>query len=158
MDRLKGRTAIIAGGASGIGRGTALALAKQGVRVLVADIDAAGGAGAVAEIQAQGGKAAFLAFNVARDPFEKLRDAALAAFGRNRHRHEQCRVLTRGLPHALPVEEWQRVIDINLMSMVRSNAVFLPFLMAQKDGHAGFPAANSARGIAADVIEKAGLR
>jgi NAD(P)-dependent dehydrogenase (short-subunit alcohol dehydrogenase family) len=135
VDRLEGRTAIVTGGASGIGRGTALALAKRGVAVLVADIDAAGGAGAVAEIQSKGGKAAFLPFNVARDPFEQLRDAALAAFGRIDIVMNNVGILTRGVPDALPVEEWQRVIDINLMSMVRSNAVFLPFLMARKDGH-----------------------
>ena len=44
-------------------------------------------------------------------------------------------MLFRSGPDALPVEEWQRVIGINLMSVVRSIAVFLPFLMAQKDGH-----------------------
>jgi NAD(P)-dependent dehydrogenase (short-subunit alcohol dehydrogenase family) len=135
VDRLESRAAIVTGGASGIGRGTALALGKRGVAVLIADIDAAGGASAVAEIQARGGKAAFLAFNVARDPFERLRDAGLTEFGRIDIVMNNVGILTRGLPDALPVEEWQRVIDINLMSIVRSNAVFLPFLVGQKDGH-----------------------
>jgi short-subunit dehydrogenase len=44
-------------------------------------------------------------------------------------------VLTRGLPDHLPVTEWQRILNINLMSVVRSNAAFLPGLIEQGSGH-----------------------
>jgi len=135
MDRLSGRAAIITGGAGGIGRGTALALARRGADILIADIDAARGAKTAADIAALGVGAGFLPFNVATDSFESLRDAALSRFGRIDIVMNNVGVLTRGLPDALPVEEWQRVIEINLMSIVRSNAVFLPFLIAQRDGH-----------------------
>jgi NAD(P)-dependent dehydrogenase (short-subunit alcohol dehydrogenase family) len=135
MDRLAGRAAIITGGAGGIGRGTALALAKRGAAILIADIDAAGGEKTAADIAALGVPAGFSRFNVATDSFESLRDAALSRFGRIDVVMNNVGVLTRGLPDTLPVEEWQRVIEINLMSMVRSNAVFLPFLISQRDGH-----------------------
>jgi NAD(P)-dependent dehydrogenase (short-subunit alcohol dehydrogenase family) len=44
-------------------------------------------------------------------------------------------VLTNGLPQDIPVSEWQRILDINLMSIVRSNTVFLPLLLDQGSGH-----------------------
>jgi NAD(P)-dependent dehydrogenase (short-subunit alcohol dehydrogenase family) len=135
MDRLAGRAAIITGGAGGIGRGTALALAKRGVDILIADIDPAGGEKTATDIEALGVRAGFFPFNVATDSFESLRDAALSRFGRIDIVMNNVGVLTRGLPDALPVEEWQRVIEINLMSMVRGNAVFLPFLIGQQSGH-----------------------
>jgi NAD(P)-dependent dehydrogenase (short-subunit alcohol dehydrogenase family) len=43
--------------------------------------------------------------------------------------------LTQGLPEHLPLQEWQRIVDLNLMSVVRSNAAFLPLLLEQASGH-----------------------
>ena len=40
-----------------------------------------------------------------------------------------------GAPESLPVEAWQRVLDLNLLSIARSNRVFLPLLLAQGRGH-----------------------
>ena len=44
-------------------------------------------------------------------------------------------VLTSGLPEHIPLTEWQRIIDVNLLSVVRSNAVFIPHLLDQGSGH-----------------------
>jgi NAD(P)-dependent dehydrogenase (short-subunit alcohol dehydrogenase family) len=43
-------------------------------------------------------------------------------------------VLTHGLPDRLPVSEWERIINVNLFSAVRSNAAFLPLLLNQAHG------------------------
>ena len=43
-------------------------------------------------------------------------------------------VLTHGLPDHLPVSEWERIINVNLFSAVRSNAAFLPLLLNQAHG------------------------
>ena len=59
MGKLTGRTALVTGAAMGIGRATALALAREGAAVVVADIDDATGAAVVAEIVALGGAAAY---------------------------------------------------------------------------------------------------
>ncbi|MEN8160580.1 MAG: SDR family NAD(P)-dependent oxidoreductase, partial [Myxococcota bacterium] len=61
MKELRNRVAVVTGAASGIGRGIALALAGEGMRVAVADLDAAGAEGVAAEL---GGGAFPLALDV----------------------------------------------------------------------------------------------
>ena len=136
MDNLKGRTAIITGAASGIGQGTAVALAKRGVNVIVADIDEAGGAETCRMVEQAGAEAVFTLCDVAEpDAFIKLKDLALTRFGRVDIVMNNVGVICRAFPDHMPMEEWRRTIDINLMSIVRSNEVFLPLMIAQKDGH-----------------------
>jgi NAD(P)-dependent dehydrogenase (short-subunit alcohol dehydrogenase family) len=69
------------------------------------------------------------------EAFERFRDAALSTFGRVDVVMNNVGVLTRGLPEHIPLEEWQRILDINVLSLVRSNAVFLPLLLEQRSGH-----------------------
>jgi NAD(P)-dependent dehydrogenase (short-subunit alcohol dehydrogenase family) len=64
--RLEGRTALITGAASGIGREAARLFAAEGARVVVADLDTEAGARSVAEIEAAGGAARFVATDVSR--------------------------------------------------------------------------------------------
>jgi NAD(P)-dependent dehydrogenase (short-subunit alcohol dehydrogenase family) len=134
MDKLEGRVAVITGGASGIGRGAAIALANAGVRVVIADINTDSAQAVVREIGAD--SAIAVACDVSESAgFERARDAALATFSRVDIVMNNAGILTSGLPDELPLEEWQRVLDVNLLSVVRSNAVFLPVLMSQGAGH-----------------------
>jgi NAD(P)-dependent dehydrogenase (short-subunit alcohol dehydrogenase family) len=136
MTTLDGATAVITGSASGIGRGAALAMARRGSRMVLGDIDGAGVDAVAEEIRAAGGRAVAVQVDVTRqDDFERLRDAALTEFGRVDVVMNNVGVLTRGLPEEIPLAEWQRVLDVNLLSVVRSNTVFLPFLVAQGSGH-----------------------
>jgi NAD(P)-dependent dehydrogenase (short-subunit alcohol dehydrogenase family) len=133
---LKGKVAVITGGASGIGRATALALAHAGARVVLADIDAEGADAVAREIEASRGHAIGVRCDVSAEAsFAELADAALRRFGRIDIVMNNVGVLTSGRPDELPIAEWQRIIDINLMSVVRSNHVFLPLLMKQGSGH-----------------------
>ena len=135
MENLQGRTAIVTGAASGIGKATATALAAAGTRVVIADIDEEG-ARAVAEELGYNDRAIAVQCDVSgAGAFDRVRDAALEQFGRVDIVMNNAGRLTSGRPDELSVEEWQRVIDVNLVSVVRSNAVFLPLLLEQGEGH-----------------------
>lgn len=136
MQDLKGRVAVITGAASGIGRGAAEALAAEGVRVMVADIDDAGAAETVALIAARGGEAAAIHCDIAQDDaLEALKAATLARFAQVDIVMNNAGGIIRGLPEHIPVEEWRRVLNVNLLSVVRSNLAFLPLFIAQGHGH-----------------------
>lgn len=67
--------------------------------------------------------------------FETLKATALDRFGRVDIIMNNAGGMTRGLPEHVPLEEWRRVLDSNLLSVVRSNPAFLPHLIAQGSGH-----------------------
>ena len=136
MDSVAGKVAIITGAASGIGRATASALAKRGARIVVADLDSDGADTAAAAIDAAGGQAAGVRCDVTADnAFDDVKSFALDRFGAVDVVMNNVGGLTRGRPEYLPIHEWRRVLDLNLMSVVRSNATFLPLLIEQGHGH-----------------------
>ena len=83
MDRLKGKAAIITGGASGIGRATAELFAAEGAAVAVVDINDEMGSATVAGIQARGGRAIFIHCDVTQAvECQNAVQATVEAFGR----------------------------------------------------------------------------
>ena len=136
MDNLRDKVAVITGAASGIGRAIAHAFAARGTHCVLVDIDD-GGVQALNEDLSDHGTTALPHRADVSDPvaFEGIRDAALQRFGRVDIVVNNVGVLTNGLPQDIPVAEWQRILDINLMSVVRSNAAFLPLLLDQGSGH-----------------------
>lgn len=134
--QLNGRVAIITGAASGIGRGSAVALSRAGAKVVIADINLDGANTVAGEINKAGGVAMSAQCDVGMPgAFEVLRDAILTRFDCIDIVMNNAGVIISGNPDAIPVSEWARVIDVNLMSVVRSNAAFLPLLLAQGSGH-----------------------
>lgn len=132
---LRGRAAVVIGGASGIGRGIALALAERGADVLVADRDAERAEQVAEELAARGVRARAHATD-ATDPasLEETADAAWRAFG-------AVHVLSNnaGVVHLRPLLEataldWQWVIEANLMSIVHGGAIFGRRLVDQAQG------------------------
>ena len=78
-----GQVALVTGAAAGIGRATALAFARQGLNVVVADLDPVGGEATVAQVKAAGGEALFIACDVTRDAeVRQLHERLIAAYGR----------------------------------------------------------------------------
>jgi NAD(P)-dependent dehydrogenase (short-subunit alcohol dehydrogenase family) len=136
MQTLQGKVAVITGGASGIGRATANAMARRGARIVVADLDAQSAKEVVAEVASNGGEAIAVHCDVSdANAFNALKACALDRFGAVDLVMNNVGVLTRGRPDHLPIEEWHRIIDTNLMSIVRSNLVFVPHFIEQGSGH-----------------------
>ena len=131
MTPLEGAVAVITGGGSGIGRATAHSLARRGVHVVVTDVDEARATTVAEEV---GGTGLRLDVRELAD-LERARDVALDVYDRVDIVMNNVGVLAVGLPEDIPLDEWQRIIDSNLMGLIRSNQVFLPVLTAQGHGH-----------------------
>ena len=80
---LHDKVALITGGAAGIGQASALLFARQGARVVIADVDIDGGKATARAIEAEGGSALFVATDISSaSEVAALIDKAVAAYGR----------------------------------------------------------------------------
>ena len=85
---------------------------------------------------ATGGTAVGQPCDVARsDDFVAARDRVLDEFGGVDVVVNNVGVMAAGRPEVIPVDEWQRILDLNVLGIVRSNEVFLPMLIEQGRGH-----------------------
>jgi len=120
MDKdLQGKTALVTGGASGIGRAVALLYGQHGARVMVSDIDEAQGQQVVAELRAAGAEARFYRADVG-DPAQchQLVQATVAAFGTLDVACNNAGITGElRLTADYSLEGWQRIINVNLNSV-----------------------------------------
>ncbi|HVC14871.1 MAG TPA: SDR family oxidoreductase [Acidimicrobiales bacterium] len=136
MEDLSGKVALITGAGSGIGRGTAVAMAAAGAHVAVADIDRDRAMSVADEASWRGTECFGMALDVNdQAAFETARDMILRRLGRIDIVMNNVGVVAAGLPEEIPLHEWERVMSTNLLSIVRSNATFLPVLLEQESGH-----------------------
>lgn len=131
-NRLRGRTAVVTGGGSGIGRASARRLAAEGAHVVVADIDPAAGKAAADEV---GGL--FVSVDVtAEEEVKRLYEVARETYGRvdiafnnaGISPPEDGSILTTGL------DAWQRVQDVNLTSVYYCCKYALPHMLEAGKG------------------------
>jgi len=125
--------AVVTGAGSGIGRATAHAFARRGAQVVVTDRDEERATTVADEI---GAAALGMRCDVTTvDDLNAVRETALERFGRVDLVMNNVGVLAVGPVEAIPLEAWERIVDINLMSVVRSLTVFLPGLLEQGSGY-----------------------
>jgi NAD(P)-dependent dehydrogenase (short-subunit alcohol dehydrogenase family) len=136
VKELDGKVALITGGGSGIGRGTGIALAKRGVKVILADINEAGAQEGAETIRTAGGEATAVKADVgAADAFDMLHAFAAETYGAVDILMNNVGVLVMGVVGDIPLAEWERVLNLNLMSVIRAQHRFVPEMVARGSGH-----------------------
>ncbi|MGB2694845.1 MAG: SDR family NAD(P)-dependent oxidoreductase [Dehalococcoidia bacterium] len=117
---INGKVALITGGGSGIGRATALRLAKEGASVVVADVDDDGGKETVRQIEIAAGRASYVRADVADEADARAMVAfAEETFGGLDILHNNAGIITRRprFPDA-ETESWYRTLDVNLRGVI----------------------------------------
>ncbi len=136
MKTFKGRTAVITGAASGFGLEAARIAAREGMNVVLADVQQDALDRATAEVSALGSQVLPFRLDVSKAPeVEALGAATLARFGAPHLVFNNAGVGAGGLIWETTVKDWEWVIGVNLMGVAHGVRVFTPMMLeaARKD-------------------------
>jgi NAD(P)-dependent dehydrogenase (short-subunit alcohol dehydrogenase family) len=130
---LEGKVTVITGASAGIGRATALLCAREGAKLVLSDIDEAGGHRLVEDIVAMGGEATFMRADASSQAdIRAMLDHAIATHG-----VIDCVFNNVGIPQLrrsileIPLEEWNRVITVNLTGCFLALQLEIPLLLTR---------------------------
>ena len=134
MDEFTGRVAVITGAASGIGLGLARTAAREGMRVVMADVEQSVLDDAAAEVAASGAETLAVPTDVT-DPAAvgALADAAFERFGGAHLVCLNAGVFQAGVSWERTEADWQWVLGVNLWGPIHGVRVFMPRLIAQSE-------------------------
>jgi len=135
MRELQGKVAVVTGGASGIGLALARRFRKEGMRVVLGDIEDAALTAAVAELDGADDVLGVRCDVASGESVDALRDATVERFGTA---HVVC--LNAGVAPSGPMldaslENWRWVMDVNVWGVVHGMRAFGPLLVEQGEGH-----------------------
>jgi NAD(P)-dependent dehydrogenase (short-subunit alcohol dehydrogenase family) len=149
MSRLPNKVALVVGAGTGIGRATAMLLAREGASVALTDLRREAAEAVASEIAAAGGRALGLAADVRQSADVQAAVAhTVEAFGALHVLHANAGIASTGRAHELSEEEWRRVLDINLTGAFLCAKYALPEIMRAGGGAVIFT--SSSAGIIGD--------
>ncbi len=136
MKELKNKNCFITGAASGIGRSLAIALAKEGMNLFISDIDIENLEHVKKQIEMLGGNVYTHRCDVSKlDDFKKIAEKFFSILGNLDLLINNAGMAIVGNVVDLEIEDWKRVLDVNLWSVIYSIKVFLPHMLQKGSGH-----------------------
>ncbi len=127
--RLQAKTALITGGASGIGRATAHLFAREGAAVAIADLNKTAGNSLVDEVRNNGGRALFTPVDVSRAAdCHRIVEHTAHEFGAIHVLFNNAGIIRRATVTELSEEDWDRVMDVNVKSMFLMSRKVIPIM------------------------------
>ncbi len=136
MNGLTGKTAVVTGAGSGIGRASARRFAEEGANVVIADVVEDAGRETVELIEDDGGDATFVEVDVSDvESIGRMVDVAVDTYGSLDFAHNNAGILT-GFGEAADIEEeqWDKLLDINLKGIWACMKTELPIMAEQGSG------------------------
>lgn len=133
--RLEGKVALITGGASGIGRATAMLFAREGAAVAIADVNEAAGNETAQQIVNGGGRAIFERTDVTRSAdCERLMQRTVHEFGSISILFNNAGIIRRASVVELTEEDWDSVMAVNLKSIFLLSRQVIPLMIKAGGG------------------------
>lgn len=133
--RLEGKTAIVTGGANGIGKKTAEVFAKEGAKVVIADFDVESGQETAEEINKRDGEAIFVKVDVSDiDSSKNLINKTVEEFGKLDVLVNNAGITADGFLTKMDEKQWDRVIDINLKGVFNCSKFAAEHMMENGEG------------------------
>jgi NAD(P)-dependent dehydrogenase (short-subunit alcohol dehydrogenase family) len=131
-----GATAIVTGGASGIGRGLAEELARRGCEVVLADLQVELAEEVASGIRVSGGKAKAVKIDVADfSAMERLVRETVKSTGRLDYMFNNAGIVIGGPVSRFDIEDWNQIVDVNLRGVINGIQAAYGTMTAQRFGH-----------------------